>query len=70
MEREQGVVKWFSAPKGFGFIGRKNAPDVFVHHSSIIDMDGYRQLSEGQKVEFSVLKVEKGVQAHEVRVIE
>jgi cold shock protein len=69
MSKETGVVKWFSAQKGFGFLGRDKGPDVFVHFSAIIG-DGYRQLKEGQRVEFDVIKGEKGPQASEVRVIE
>ena len=67
--RETGVTKWFNAAKGFGFIGRDKGPDVFVHFTAIIG-DGYRQLKEGDRVEFDVIKGEKGPQASEVRVIE
>jgi cold shock protein len=68
-ERFTGVVKWFSATKGYGFIGREGGEDVFVHFSAI-DMDGYRRLKEGQKVEFSVEQGEKGLQAAGVKVVE
>ena len=61
-ERYVGVVKWFNATKGFGFIGREEGEDVFVHFSAIA-MDGYRRLEEGQKVEFSVEQGPKGLQA-------
>ena len=64
----QGIVKWFNAAKGFGFLGREDGPDVFVHHSAI-DMDGYRTLKEGQRVEFSVEEGTKGPQAANVQVI-
>jgi len=49
--REQGVVKWFNATKGYGFIRRQTGEDVFVHFSAI-QADGYRTLTEGQTVEF------------------
>lgn len=62
----QGTVKWFNAEKGFGFITQASGPDVFVHHSAI-DMEGYRQLDEGQKVEFEVTEGPKGLQAAGVR---
>lgn len=67
--REQGVVKWFNSSKGYGFLGRPNKPDVFVHFSAI-QMDGYKQLKEGDAVEFEVVKGEKGPQASEVKVLE
>jgi len=55
----QGTVKWFSAEKGFGFIERENAPDVFVHYTAIKG-DGYKSLDEGQKVSFDVEEGTKG----------
>jgi CspA family cold shock protein len=64
-ERHVGTVKWFNATKGFGFIGREEGEDVFVHYSAI-KMDGYRRLEEGQKVEFSIEDGPKGLQAAEV----
>jgi cold shock protein len=64
----QGTVKWFSNDKGFGFIEREGGEDVFVHHSSIT-MDGYRSLTEGQKVEFEVVQGQKGLQAANVQAI-
>jgi cold shock protein len=67
--RETGITKWFSAQKGFGFIGREKGPDVFVHFSAI-NGEGYRQLKEGQKVEFEIVKGERGPQAANVTVIE
>ncbi|MCB0977354.1 MAG: cold shock domain-containing protein [Acidimicrobiales bacterium] len=63
-----GTVKWFSAEKGFGFIAREGGSDVFVHHSAI-DMTGFRNLEEGQQVEFELTTTEKGEQAQSVRVI-
>jgi CspA family cold shock protein len=52
-ERETGVVKWFNNQKGYGFIARESGEDVFVHHSAITE-EGFRTLSEGDRVEFSV----------------
>ena len=60
--REKGIVKWFSASKGYGFLQRENGRDVFVHHTAI-DMEGYRQLAEGDEVEFDVEEGQKGPQA-------
>ncbi len=67
-ERITGTVKWFNPAKGYGFIGREDGEDVFVHFSAI-SMEGYRLLKEGQKVEFSIEKGEKGLQAAEVTPI-
>lgn len=64
-ERFVGTVKWFNASKGYGFIGRENGDDVFVHFSAI-QMDGYRRLEKGQKVEFSIEEGPKGLQAANV----
>jgi cold shock protein len=61
-ERIQGTVKWFNAAKGYGFIGRENGDDVFVHFSAI-QSDGYRRLEEGQQVEFTIEEGPKGLQA-------
>jgi len=66
--KERGTVKWFSAEKGYGFIQRKNGPDVFVHQSAILT-EGYRTLEQGQTVEFEVVKGEKGLQAVNVRTL-
>ena len=63
---EKGTVKWFNAAKGFGFITREGAPDVFVHHTAIA-MEGFRSLSEGEAVEFDVVQGPKGLQAANVR---
>jgi CspA family cold shock protein len=62
----QGIVKWFSNSKGYGFIGRDNAPDVFVHYSAII-AEGYRTLDEGDAVEFEIVQGPRGPQAANVR---
>ncbi len=61
-ERISGVVKWFNAAKGYGFIGREGGEDVFVHYTAIV-MEGYRRLEPGQKVEFSIDEGPKGLQA-------
>ncbi len=61
----QGTVKWFSNEKGYGFIEREGGDDVFVHFSAIT-MDGYKSLTEGQRVEFEVVQGHKGAQAANV----
>jgi cold shock protein len=63
---ENGTVKWFNDAKGFGFITREQGPDVFVHHTAIV-ADGFRSLSEGDRVEFDVVNGPKGLQAASVR---
>ncbi len=65
---EQGTVKWFNDAKGFGFIGRDNGQDIFVHHTAI-QSNGFRTLQEGQRVEFEVGQGKKGPQAENVRAI-
>jgi cold shock protein len=67
-ERVQGTVKWFNASKGYGFISREGGPDVFVHFSAI-QGDGFRNLEEGQHVEFTVEKGPKGLQAANVKAV-
>lgn len=67
-EKEVGTVKWFNQTKGYGFIGREKAPDVFVHFTGITG-EGYRNLKEGDRVEFEVIQGPKGPQAAEVTVI-
>jgi CspA family cold shock protein len=67
-DREIGVVKWFNASKGYGFIERQGGPDVFVHYTAI-QSDGYRTLQEGQQVEFSIEKGPKGLQAAQVTIL-
>jgi CspA family cold shock protein len=64
----EGVVKWFSNEKGYGFIARPDEEDVFVHFSAI-QGDGYKSLTEGQKVEFEITEGPKGKQASNVRII-
>lgn len=67
-ERYVGTVKWFNATKGYGFIGREDGDDVFVHFSAL-QMDGYKKLEADQKVEFSIEEGPKGLQAANVVVI-
>jgi CspA family cold shock protein len=67
-ERETGTVKWFDNQKGYGFIQRDSGSDVFVHHSAISG-SGFRSLSEGQRVEFTVVEGQKGPQAQNVTVV-
>ena len=65
MAQYTGVVRWFNNAKGFGFLGRDEGADVFVHYSAI-QRDGYKSLKEGDKVEFDVIQGEKGPQADAV----
>lgn len=65
MSRIRGKVKWFNNAKGYGFIGRSDGPDVFVHFSAIIT-EGYKSLQEGDDVEFEIIQGEKGPQADKV----
>ena len=67
-ERILGTVKWFNGGKGYGFIEREEGEDVFVHFSAIMG-DGYRNLDEGQRVEFSVEQGPKGLQATGVTIV-
>jgi CspA family cold shock protein len=67
--REIGTVKWFNNAKGYGFIEREKGGDVFVHFS-VIKAEGHRSLNEGDRVEFSVVEGQKGLQADEVVVVE
>jgi CspA family cold shock protein len=60
--KEKGTVKWFNASKGYGFIRRESGEDVFVHFSAI-QMEGYKALEEGSKVEFEVTTGPKGLAA-------
>ena len=64
----QGTVKWFNAEKGYGFIAVDQGEDVFVHFSAI-QVDGYRSLEEGQRVEFEITQSDRGDQAEAVRLI-
>ena len=67
-ERVIGTVKWFNGSKGYGFISREGGPDVFVHFSAI-QGEGFRNLEEGQRVEFTFEKGTKGLQAANVKAI-
>jgi CspA family cold shock protein len=67
-ERIVGTVKWFNGGKGYGFLSQEGGEDVFVHFSAIRG-EGFRNLEEGQKVEFSIQKGPKGLQAADVKVI-
>ncbi len=62
MDRLKGTVKWFNNAKGYGFIGRDDGPDVFVHYSAI-SSEGYKSLQEGDAVEFEIVQGQKGRQA-------
>jgi len=64
-ERIIGTVKWFNSEKGYGFLARENGPDVFVHYTAI-EGAGYRSLTEGQTVEFTIEQGPKGLQAANV----
>jgi cold shock protein len=64
----QGTVKWFNSEKGYGFIAVDGGQDLFVHYTAI-DMEGYRSLEDGQRVEFEVGRGPKGPQAESVRVV-
>jgi CspA family cold shock protein len=66
-ERITGTVKWFSADKGYGFIQHEGGDDVFVHFSAL-QGDGFRTLDEGQRVEFTIERGPKGLQASSVVV--
>ena len=64
-ERVTGTVKWFNGSKGYGFISREDGDDVFVHHSAI-QAEGFRNLEEGQRVEFNIERDPKGLRAAQV----
>ena len=64
----EGKVKWFNNAKGYGFIGRDDGPDVFVHYSAIVG-EGYRTLQEGEAVEFEIGQGPKGPQATNVKKV-
>jgi cold shock protein len=60
-----GIVKWFDNARGYGFIGRDDGPDVFVHYTAIVS-EGYKTLNEGDAVEFEIVQGPKGPQASNV----
>jgi CspA family cold shock protein len=65
MNMSEGIVKWFNASKGFGFIEQDSGPDVFVHFSAI-KSDGFKSLDEGSRVQFDVVEGPKGPAADNV----
>ncbi len=65
MAQYRGRVKWFNNAKGFGFLGRADGPDVFVHYRSI-EQEGYKGLKENEEVEFDIVQGDKGPQADRV----
>ena len=67
-ERVLGTVKWFNGDKGYGFIEREEGDDVFVHYSAILG-EGFRNLDEGQQVEFTIEQGPKGLQAASVTAV-
>lgn len=64
-KRITGIIKWYNAAKGYGFIGCDGGDDVFVHFTSI-QMNGHRKIEKGQRVEFSLVESPKGLQAASV----
>jgi len=68
MSTTTGTVKWFNESKGFGFIEQESGPDVFAHFKAITG-EGFKTLTEGQKVEFTVTKGPKGLQAENIVAI-
>ena len=67
-EKVNGTVKWFNNTKGYGFLAQEDGADVFVHHSAI-QGEGYHTLEEGQRVEFTIEKGPKGLQAANVVIL-
>ena len=67
-QRVAGTVKWFNATKGYGFLSQEGGEDVFVHFTAI-QTEGYRTLEEGQRVEFTIEKGPKGLQAAKVSIL-
>ena len=65
MAQYEGTVRWFNNAKGYGFLGREDGPDVFVHFTAI-QSDGYKSLKEGDTVQYDVIQGDKGPQADQV----
>ncbi|WP_297812243.1 cold-shock protein [uncultured Finegoldia sp.] len=65
----KGIVKWFNATKGFGFISTENDGDIFVHYTALEDNGEYRKLEESEKVEFDIVEGPKGLHASNVKKI-
>lgn len=70
MEKIKGTVKWFNSQKGFGFLTSEDGTDYFVHYSGIVTDKKFKNLVEGENVEFSVIDGEKGKQAVDVVVVD
>jgi CspA family cold shock protein len=68
MAQYKGTIKWFNNAKGYGFVGRDDAPDLFVHYSAI-QHDGYKSLKEGDQIEFDIVQGAKGPQADQVVIV-
>lgn len=68
MAQHTGTVRWFNNLKGYGFLGRDDGPDVFVHFTAI-QTEGYKSLKEGQAVEFDIIQGTQGAQADQVRLV-
>lgn len=66
---QQGTVKWFNAKKGYGFICDEEGKEIFVHFSAV-KMDGFKELKDGEKVEFEVVDGDKGPQAANVTKVQ
>ncbi|UAA40516.1 cold-shock protein [Paraneptunicella aestuarii] len=66
MSEATGTVKWFNNSKGFGFIQQESGPDVFAHHTAI-EGTGFKSLQEGQKVTFTLIEGDKGLQARDIK---
>lgn len=64
----KGIIKWFNNEKGYGFINGSVGEDIFVHYTAI-NQEGYKTLSEGQSVEFDLIKTDKGLQAANVKPV-
>jgi CspA family cold shock protein len=68
MAQHRGTIKWFNNAKGYGFIGREDAPDLFVHYSSV-QQEGYKSLREGDEIEFDVVQGSDGPRANQVVIV-